>query len=982
MSSPYSSHNWKRPSRRSFLSKNTLKNVFLVILLIGVAGTLCLLTVFAYVSRDLPDPNAITQRTIKQSTKIYDRTGTHLLYEIFGDQNRTLVKVQHGFCGEDSDLPTDPSGIPLFAVQATIAAEDEAFCTHHGFSVKGVLRAVLFGGSRGGGSTLTQQLVKNAILSNERTLTRKVKELILSIELERRYSKDEILQIYFNEIPYGSTYYGIQAAAQSFYGKPVNELNLPEAATIAAIPQVPTYYINNPDQLKIRRDWILDRMAEQKFITTDEATAAKDVDTPVKSRVSKITAPHFVFYVKQLLEEEFGQRQVEEGGLKVITSLDFDLQKIAEDSVTEGVEARSKQYKFNNASLVAMDPKTGQILAMVGSKDYFGKSEPEGCVSGKTCTFEPNANVALRNRQPGSSFKPIVYSDAFTLGYTPNTILWDVKTVFPTPTTPYVPNNYDGKENGPIRVRDSLQRSLNIPAVEMMYLVGVETVLTYAEALGYTTFKDRSRFGLAVVLGGGEVKLLEHTSAYGTLSNDGVRQNVSPILKVTDPNNVTLKEWVPKDGSQVLDPNAARMITDVLSDNTARSYVFGPNSFLQLGPIPSAAKSGTTNNNIDAWTMGYVPSLVAGVWVGNNDNSQMSAKADGSVVAAPIWNAFMKKALEGKPVEAFVKPEIPITGKPVLDGTLPGTHVVVDRASGNLATEYTPLSYRETRLYAEYHSILHYVDRADPLGPPPAVPADDPYYQPWEDAVADWIRRQEETTGVHISNQLPPVDYDNLHVPANLPTVTAFSPAQGSTITGRTVEMTVDATAPRGIRYVDFYLDGQWLGTDSQPPYSLSAPLPSAVLAGVHTLKAIAYDDIDNAGSTTVNIHVEGGAIGAVLDIVDPKQGQTIERAVPTYTVTVSLDSPKQYASVTVFVRKSDGTGRQVVGSKSLPDSPFIQIPWTIPADGGWILSAEASPKPGYPALQTAGVMVRVTPVGGESPPQTLSPFLNSATNP
>lgn len=974
-SHPLSSQNWKHKKHRFSLPKNFWKNLGLLVLVLGAAGTLALFVVFAYVSHDLPDPNTLTKRVIKQSTKIYDRTGEHLLREISGDETRTLVKIQEGFCKDDATISVDPTGIPLKALQATIAAEDRNFCHHFGFSIKGLLRAVVYGGSRGGGSTLTQQLVKNAILSNEQTLTRKLKELILSVEMERRYSKDEILQIYFNEIPYGSTYYGIQAAAINFYGKPVNDLTLAETATIAAIPQLPTFYINNPDRLKIRRDWILDGMVEMEFISKEEATIAKEEDTPLKNaseRKGLIQAPHFVFYIKSLLEEKYGARLVEEGGLRVITSLDYDLQKLAEESVKKGVEERGKIHKFNNAALVAADPKTGQILAMVGSKDYFGQPEPTGCVPGKNCTFEPNTNVATRPRQPGSSFKPIVYAKALELGYTPNTIFWDVNISFPSATGPYAPKDYDLKERGPLRMRDALQGSLNLPAVQLLYMVGIERALDFAQTLGYTTLNDRSRFGLSVVLGSGEVKLVEHTLAFAALDNDGIWQGAQPILKVTDPDGNVLQEWQPTDGTRVMQSNTSRMITNILSDNAARTYVFGPNSPLQLGEIPAAAKSGTTNKNYDAWTMGYVPSLVTGVWVGNNDNTQMGSKADGSVVAAPIWNAFMKGALSGKPIQPFIAPEIPRTGKPVIDGEMPGLRVTLDRATGLLATEYTPPSMREERLYAEYHSLLHYVDPADPLGPPPTNPAQDSQYQAWEAAIADWIHREEERTGIKVSTQQPPTEYDSVHTPANRPTVFLSSPSANSVLNSRTIDLAASAGAARGVSRIEFSIDDRLLGSDTTYPYTLSAQLPSSIGRGIHTIQATAYDDVDNAGTTTVTIQVMTDSQSGTFDISDPRRDQLIERNTPTYTVTITAEKPQDIRSATLYAQKAGSVTRVQVGTQTSITSPFIQFTWTLPEDGDWTLTATGISTSGE-TLETEGTRVHIS--GGSLASPTSAPF-------
>ncbi len=961
--SEYKIHGWKKHGKsgtllKRLLNKQNAKNLVLAGILVCIVGSLGTLGTFAFYSRDLPDPSQLTERSISQTTKIYDRTGEHLLYEVYGEENRTLVKIQEGFCKDDPALTTDPNGIPLRMLQATVTAEDRAFCAHGGFSVKGLLRAVVFLGKRGGGSTLTQQLVKNAILSNERRLARKIKELIISIELERRYSKDEILQIYFNEIPYGSTYYGIEAAAQNYYGKHVNALTLSEMATLAAIPQIPTYYVNNPDDLRARRDWILDGMVEQGFVSREEADAAKSEESPVQVKITKIEAPHFVFYVKEQLEELYGQYAAENGGLKVITSLDYDLQKIAEEEVVAGVEARGDSYGFGNGALISMDPKTGQVLAMVGSKDYFD-DEIDGQV-----------NVTLRPRQPGSSFKPIVYTAGFEKGYTPNTILWDVNTKFPSGTgSTYEPKDYDLGERGPLRVRSALQGSLNLPAVEMTYLVGVEPLLTFAERLGYTTFEDRSRFGLSVGIGAGEVKMLEHATAFATIANDGVRHEPVSILRVEGPGGTIVDEWKEKSGEKILEPNVARMTSNVLSDNAARAYVFGGSSYLQLGDRPVAAKTGTTNDFYDAWTVRYTPSLVTTVWVGNSQYVAMSRGADGSVVAAPIWNAYMRRALEGKPVDYFTSPEIPVTGKAILDGTMPGTTVTVDTASGKLATEYTPDSYREERTYAEYHSVLHYVRKEDPLGDPPANPADDPYYAPWEAAIADWIARREAETGIKIEQSAPPAEYDDLHVPDNFPSVRIREPDNDAEYVDRAISVAVDAEARRGVDRVEFYLDGYFLGSDTSEPWRLSTTIPNTVSRGYHTLKAVAYDDVENSGSDTVGIRINSEEAASSFELIDPKGGQTIERAGSTYTVVASLENPSDYASVTLYEQGIGHGGRSAVETKSDPTSPYVTFSWTLPGDGDWALSATATPDGGGELLETAGIIVHVvTPEVAEEP--------------
>ncbi|KKT71537.1 MAG: Penicillin-binding protein, 1A family [Candidatus Uhrbacteria bacterium GW2011_GWE2_45_35] len=942
---------------RKILTPGNFKNLILLGLALGLAGSIFVLGAFAFISRDLPDPNTLSDRSVSQSTKIYDRTGEHLLYEIHGEENRTLVKLASYFCNDpdNTDLELDTNGIPLIAIQASIAAEDRGFCEHHGFSIKGFLRAIrnnLLGGS-GGGSTLTQQLVKNAILSGEKKISRKVKELILSVEIERRYSKDEILQIYFNEIPYGSTNYGIESAAQRYFNKSVKDITLSEAAVLAALPQRPTTLLNNPELLLSRRDWILDSMAELGFVSEDEKTSAKAEEIKIENPVSNIDAPHFVFYIKQLLEDELklDSRTVEEGGLKVTTTLDYDLQKIAEEEVNNGVETRGERYDFNNAALVAEDPKTSQILAMVGSKDYFDDD------------IDGQVNVALSLRQPGSSFKPIVYTAGFIQGYTPNTILWDVKTNFSTVTGDYSPNNYDLVEHGPITVRQALQGSLNIPAVKMVYLVGVENSLKFAESLGYTSFSDRSRFGLSIVLGGAEVKLLEHVGAFGVLANEGIKKNTTAILKVEDPDGNILYEWKDTEGKKVIEPNFTRITSNVLSDNAARTYVFGETNYLNLASRPAAAKTGTTNDYNDAWTIGYTPSLVAGVWAGNTDGSDMARGADGSIIAAPIWNAFMRRALEGQEVENFNSPEIPITGKAILDGQMPGTTVVLDKASGKLATSYTPISYRETKTFAEYHNILYYINKEEPAGEIPASPEDDPMFLAWETAVQTWLENQEAATGIQIEQGSVPTEEDDLHIPSNFPTVSIESPSKNDSFDTRTITIAANAAAPRGVRRVEFYIDGYYLDSDNQAPYEISANIPNTINRGYHTIKVVAYDDIDNTGSESIGIKITAEAVSSGFSIVDPINGQTIECIQETYTVALSLENSSSFNSVYVYAEEVNSAERVLINTISPISSLIITTPWTLPVSGTWVISATAVGS--GETLETPGTMVYLVPPKG-----------------
>jgi membrane peptidoglycan carboxypeptidase len=943
-------HNLIRRLFGALKKPGVIKNLFLILVALVLLGSIALLGTFAWISRDLPDPNSLTTRAVPQATKIFDRTGEHLLYEIYGDENRTVVKMQQGFCtSEATDFPTDVNGIPPFMVQAVITAEDRKFCSHHGFSYTGLLRAFLFGGTRGGGSTLTQQLVKNAILTNERSIIRKAKELLLSIALERKYSKDETLQIYFNEIPYGSTYYGVQSASQNFFKKDVKDLTLAEAATLAALPQLPTYYINNPDALKVRRDWILTSMAELGYVTAEEAEAAKATDTPVRASDPTGTddsgSLHFVLWVKELLIDQLDltEREIEQGGLKVITTLDYDKQKFAEEAVKANLEAQAATYNFNNTGLIGMDPKTGQILSMVGSADYFN-DEIDGQV-----------NVTLRPLQPGSSFKPIVYAAGFERGYTPNTLLWDINTTFNTPTGPYNPANYNLKENGVVTVRKALQGSLNIPAVKMMYLVGYDQALDFAERLHYTTFQNRSAFGLSVVLGGGEVELLEHTAAYAAFANDGIYHEPVAILKVEDANGNVLQEWKANDGQKVMEPNIARLINNVLSDDAARAYIFGTGGKLTLPGRPAATKTGTTNNNKDAWTMGYTPSLVTGVWVGNTDGTTMKAHADGSYVAAPVWNEYMRRSLEGSAVEAFIEPTIDTTGKAVLDSVPPQQTVVIDKASGLLATERTPARLREEKVCGEYHEILHYVDRNDPRGPVPSNPAQDPYYQPWEDALTAYIARYNETKKPEepaLEVCEVPKESDDLHVEKNTPTISLNSPNKNDDV-GRTFDVNLETDSRRGVVRIEYAIDGTVIRTSSNTS-GTSLTLPSWVQKGHHTLTATAFDDVDNSASAEVNINVtEAGSLQS-MKITNPFANQTIEKTGAPYVVVLEVPNAANVSSITLSAQDTVTGLNTEIATVTAP-SALTTISWTLGAEGEYLLSATAT--------LTDGTSVDATPV-------------------
>lgn len=814
--------------RRKPRLRRTIGPLITVALFVFFAGAISLAAMTAWVRRDLPNPNTLLDRTVAQSTKIYDRTGEELLYDIHGTERRTLVKLDE---------------LPDYVISATIAIEDKNFYKHRGFVLHSIFRAALAnifrGGRVQGASTITQQFVKNAVLTPEKTLARKIREFILSVEIERRFSKDEILQLYFNEIPYGRTNYGVEAASQNYFRKSAQELTLAEAATLAALPQAPTAYLNNPERLEARRDLILSLMEDQDYISKEAADQAQASPLTIKPRRENIEAAHFVLWVKEMLTEKYGERMVEQGGLKVITTLDFEKQKAAEEAVANGIE-KIEANGGSNAALVALDPKTGHILAMVGSRDYFNE-EYDGAV-----------NVTLRPRQPGSSFKPFVYTASFIKGYTPTTVLYDVVTTFKVEPKDYEPHNYDLKERGPVTVRQALQGSLNIPAVKMLYLTGVSQVLDFAESLGYTTFDERSRFGLSLVLGGGEVKLLDHTSAYAVLANGGVRQAPVAILRVEDARGTVLEEWREQGGRRVADQEIVRTTTDILQDNRARAFIFGENSYLVLPDRPVAAKTGTTNDYRDAWILGYVPSLAAGVWAGNNNNEAMVNGAGGSRLAAPIWNAFMREALKGVAPEPFEPPTPEITGVPVLDGQIAGeVRVRIDKASGLLATERTPINWIEERTYKVHHPILHYIRKDDPRGEPPVDPSIDPQYVDWESAIIRWANETQNQ-----ANEAPPTLPDNLHVPANQPSLTVNSPTSNAVVS-RQVPISIQVSAPRGVARVTYVVDGALITTRSNAPFDGTVSLPNSLSRGSHTLTITAYDDIDNSRSKNITISLQ-----------------------------------------------------------------------------------------------------------------------------
>lgn len=689
------------------------------------------LVILGYLYFSTP-PAELKNRTILQTTSIFDRSGEHALYEIHGEFDRKLI---------------GHTEIPDFMRKAVIATEDGDFYSHFGVDFKSIIRALKVnyekGGTFQGGSTITQQLARSAFLSREKTITRKINEIVLAFKIETRYSKDEILDFYLNEIAFGSNAYGVQSAAEKFFGKDARELTIAQSAMLAAVIKAPTYYSpygNHREDLLVRQQGVLERMAELKLISAKEKeeALAENIFAGLAPFRQKIEAPHFVFFVREWLEKEFGVEAVETGGLQVLTTLDWEMQKRAEEIVQEGAATNAKKYRSENASMVVKDPKTGEILAMVGSRDYFDS------------TIDGQVNVALSSRQPGSSFKPIVYARAFEKGYQPETMLFDVRTNFGPDGSGknYIPQNYNGKFSGLVSMREALARSLNIPAVKTLYLVGVDDSIEMAERLGITTLVRRDQYGLSLALGGGEINLLELTGAFSVFAAEGMKNETRSIIKILQNNEEIFGVQNYAESQRVLEAEVARKINSVLSDNQARSAIFGPNSPLYIPGKNVAAKTGTTQDNRDGWTIGYSPNIAVGVWVGNNDNSMMRAGADGSYVAAPIWNKFMRWALERYPNDAFIDYARVSSDKPMLAGKLEQKTTYYNNKSGKKISESKAQKTDPEKVSVKSeptstNDILFYVNRLDPLG---FLPPDfgDPMVARWNEGVAEYLGEKKE----------------------------------------------------------------------------------------------------------------------------------------------------------------------------------------------------------------------------------------------
>ncbi|MDB5254089.1 MAG: putative penicillin-binding protein [Parcubacteria group bacterium] len=716
---------------------NRLRNklfIVLTILLVLTGGVFLWIASFR-----IPDLSDLSERKVLQSTKIYDRTGNVLLYDMAQNVRRTIIPF-------DQISPN--------VKKATLAIEDHDFYTHGGINITSLVRAVLVDlttfSFNQGGSTITQQVVKNTILTGDKTPTRKLKEMLLAIKLDKALPKDEILNLYLNEIPYGGSIYGVEEAAQSFFGKPALNLTLPESAYLAAMQNAPTFYSpygNHIDALEARKNLVFKEMLSNKLITQEEYDVgiAEKVTFKPKTSTSGIRAPHFVFFVIDYLAKKYGEDLLQTGGLKITTTIDADIQAKAEELGKQYGVTNLQKFHADNNAIVVIDPKSGDILAMTGSKDYFDK------------TINGNFNVATAHRQPGSTFKPFVYSTLFNKGYTPNTILFDAATQFSANCASnnftsdngcYSPVDYDGTYRGPMTIRNALAQSINVPAVKALYLAGMQASIDTAASMGLTGLGSPSQYGLSLVLGGGEVTPLDMTSAYSVFANDGMRNPYNAVLKIQEESGKVIEQYTPNP-TRVLPEESARKISSILSDNAARTPAYGSNSVLYVPTQDVAVKTGTTNDYKDAWIMGYTPNITVGMWVGNNENTPMDKKVAGYIVA-PMWRDMMNYILPKFPVESFTPPlpDDP-TLKPVLRNDLAG-----EAYTGGI------------------HNILHFVNKNDPTGPAPSNPTSDPQYTNWEYGVQAWLAANPLSLNLlQPQTQMTPVIQNGIVVPTSDPNI-------------------------------------------------------------------------------------------------------------------------------------------------------------------------------------------------------------------
>ena len=778
--------------------------ILAIFLLIGAAG-------FFYITKDLPNPEILENREVAESTKIFDRTGKILLYEIHGEEKRTIVPFEE---------------IPDFVKQATVAIEDENFYEHSAVDFKSIIRALVKNltkrGIVQGGSTITQQLAKNAFLTSEKTLDRKIKELVLAVYLEKKFNKDEILNFYLNQIPYGSNVYGIEAASQTFFEKSVKELTLAEAASLAALPKAPTYYSpwgSRAEELLKRKNLVLEKMRQLGFITEEQQKQAQQVKLKFAVNLAKLKAPHFVMAVQDYLNNKYGEDFVRTAGLRVITTLDWEFQQIAEKVVSEGAQRNNELYQGKNAALVMQDANTGQILALVGSQNYFDM-ENGG-----------NFNVATQGlRQPGSAIKPLAYAAAFEKGLTPETMVFDLETEFDTtgiPEKSYKPQNFDEKFRGPISLRNALAQSVNIPAVKVLYIAGIDNLLKLAKTLGITTLSERSRYGLSLVLGGGEVKLYELVGAYSVFAQEGKKHKQTMILEIKDKEGRILEQYVDKQ-EQVLNPQITRTINEILSDADSRSPLFANSLNLTVFPgYQVALKTGTTNDYRDAWAIGYPPNFVVGIGAENNDNEPMQSHAGSILAAVPIWHSFIEKIIQKYPDSTFVKPEAIVSENPIFKG-----EYAVNYQSGN-------------NFYPQIHNLLFYVNKKSPQ------------FDNWERPVLEWAEKNIPDFAA-MYNKPMPENAILASAQTNPITINFTAPENGSFIKNNGLIINADIKSDKEISKIEVYLNDRLIDSKDQKlgnDYSYSFQTANLQFNTQNLLKMIVFDSLNVSGEKEIILY-------------------------------------------------------------------------------------------------------------------------------
>lgn len=775
-----------KPSVAKKLFKSFVFGFFAIVAGLLLAG---LATIWLFYAVITPSANEVLSHQFPTSSKIYARDGT-LLYEVYGEVKRDPVAL---------------ATVPKQLQNATIAIEDKNFYNHGAVSFRDIARAIWInyktGGELQGASTITQQYVKNAVLSPQKTFYRKIVEAIVGQKIESKVSKDAILELYLNTIPYGRNAYGVATASREFFGKEVGNLSLAESAYLASMPQAPSFYDPlgpNREALDHRKDEVLKDMRDQGYITAEDFDkASQEKVTFIERQKSTIIAPYFVFWIEQQLSQKYGQGALQTQGLKIYTSLDLHLQDIAEKVIKAHAEINSKKYNAYNAGLVAVDPKTGQVLAMVGGKDYFALSEPANCKSGRDCLFEPNVNVATSARQPGSSFKVYTYLTAFgkDYGFSPASLIVDS----PVTYNGYSPKNYNGGYHGRTSIRKALAGSLNVPAVKMLNEIGIDSVVNAAHSMGITA--PLQNCGLSLTLGSCEIKLLDHVSAYSTIANGGILEGTCGIIKAVNLKGDEI-EKCPMKNKEIADSQAVFELESIMTDNDSRTYIFGKNTPLAFKDRKVAAKTGTTDIWRDGWTVGFTPSLAAGVWAGNNDNTPMRANSDGIFVAAPAWRDFMDQALAGTPAEEFPQPESIKELKP-------------SDVPGSLKSQY--VFTKKTDFFADYAVPKVKPPKPKPI-PPPVV--------------------------------VPPVAV--LPAPVKTLQVNIVQPSAFATISDYPYNVAVEVSDPSQVAHVELYIDGRFLQTLTSGPFTFS--VGKSEDTGVHTLMAIVTDLAGRTSSDSVSV--------------------------------------------------------------------------------------------------------------------------------